>query len=355
MMRTAYSFFALLTLCFLAPLAHAADEAKLKAGDAAPSLSISKWVKGEPVEAFAKGKVYIVEFWATWCGPCKVSIPHVTKLQEKYKDKGLVVIGVSIWERDTSLVEPFVKEMGGKMEYTVAMDKLTAGPDGQPGRGDMAMNWMSAAGRNGIPSSFIVDREGKIAWVGHPMQMDRPLAKVIEGTFDAKAQAEMEVKLNDLQKQAFEAVNAKDYDKALALRDAIVALDPDQATSQKVAKMSLYFQKGDSAAANALASELVEHATKEKDSMVAAQTASMMLAYGKEKSDADVALKAAQLAYDLSDKTVAYQRLLAQGFAGKKQYDKAIELQTKVVESMKGPLKTREEKALAEYKEAAGK
>src|SRR3954463_3704223 len=97
--------------------ADASKDVTLKVGDPAPKLSIDKWVKGEPVKEFEKGKVYVVEFWATWCGPCKVSIPHVTKLQAKFKDKGLVVIGVDVWERDLAKVEPFVTEMGDKMNY----------------------------------------------------------------------------------------------------------------------------------------------------------------------------------------------------------------------------------------------
>src|SRR5580765_6258552 len=94
----------------------------LKVGDRAPKLQTGKWVQGDPVKKFEPGKAYIVEFWATWCGPCRVSIPHLNEIHSKYKDKGLIVIGQDCWERDESLVEPFIKKMGEKMTYRVALD-----------------------------------------------------------------------------------------------------------------------------------------------------------------------------------------------------------------------------------------
>ncbi|HRT09981.1 MAG TPA: TlpA disulfide reductase family protein [Candidatus Paceibacterota bacterium] len=155
----------------------AAQAATLKVGDPAPKLEVGKWVQGDPVTRFEPGKAYLVEFWATWCGPCRATIPHLNELHNKFKDKGLVVIGQNVWERDESLVAPFVKKMGDKMTYRVALDDKSANKEGK-----MAKSWMEAAGRNGIPSAFLVDKSGKIAWIGHPMQLkEAQIEKVLGG------------------------------------------------------------------------------------------------------------------------------------------------------------------------------
>src|SRR5580765_805222 len=125
--------------------------AELKVGDPAPKLKPGKWVQGEPVKEFEKDKVYIVEFWATWCGPCRVSIPHLNDTHKKFKDKGVVVIGQDVWEQEEGGVAPFVKKMGDKMTYRVALDDKSTIKEGA-----MAMTWMKAADQNGIPTAFIV-------------------------------------------------------------------------------------------------------------------------------------------------------------------------------------------------------
>ena len=109
-----------------------AAEPTLKVGEPAPKLQIGKWAQGEPVKELQKGKAYIVEFWATWCGPCRVSIPHLNEIHNRYKSKGLIVIGQDAWEKDESLVAPFIKKMGDKMTYRVALDDKEGSEKSKP-------------------------------------------------------------------------------------------------------------------------------------------------------------------------------------------------------------------------------
>jgi thiol-disulfide isomerase/thioredoxin len=202
-----------------------AKDSLLGVGDAAPGLEVKSFVKGEPVSTFEPGKIYVVEFWATWCGPCRTSIPHLTELQKKYEKVSF--IGVSVWESDQSKVKPFVEEMGDKMAYRVAIDAVPEG--GQRNEGAMAKTWMTAAGQNGIPTAFVVDTEGKIAWIGHPMSMDEPLEKITTGKWDLKEAAashkkamEERVKAMKVQSKLVEAIRTKDPKKIIAAVDEIV-------------------------------------------------------------------------------------------------------------------------------------
>ncbi len=133
----------------------------LNIGDEAPAFKVSHWSKGTPFSEFEKGNVYLVDFWATWCGPCIAIMPHLTDLQKKHEANGLQIVGVSIWERQegdehASHVDAFVENNDERMGYAVAT-----------GMEQMEKEWMDAAKQGGIPTVMIVDREGKLGWIGY--------------------------------------------------------------------------------------------------------------------------------------------------------------------------------------------
>ncbi len=161
--------------------------AELNIGDRAPAIDAVMWLKGEPVTEFKGGHVYVVEFWATWCGPCKANIPHLTSLARKYRGRATVV-GVSVREQEknegsASVVRRFVDYMGDRMDYTIAMDN--------PHRNTVFDAWMAAAEMQGIPTAFVVDKSGAVAWIGHPRPTDHALEDaIIAALEDRKAKSE---------------------------------------------------------------------------------------------------------------------------------------------------------------------
>jgi thiol-disulfide isomerase/thioredoxin len=328
--------------------------ATLKVGDSAPKITVSKWVKGEPITQLEPGKIYVMEFWATWCGPCVTAIPHISELQERYKDKDVIVIGTSIWENETdqSKVEPFVTKMGDKMNYRVAMDDRADG-----GKGKMAEGWMAAAEKNGIPCSFIVDKTGKIAWIGHPMAMEKILEQVVAGTFDVAAQAAKDEAataaakpMMEAQKKIGMAMKEKNWDKVITEIDAASASFPVMKMNLAVTKFDvLLVQKKDADAAYALAKQISEDPNVNAG-MLNAIAWTIVDKPGIEKRDLDLALKMAERAVDMSKRDPTIVDTLARAHFEKGNVAKAIELQTEAVGKAEGEMKAEFQKALDKYK-----
>src|SRR5436305_10879697 len=89
-------------------------------GKPMPALNLTGWVNGEVKPADMKGKVVVVDFYASWCGPCMAAIPHNNELVKKYKDQGLVLFGVCTSNRGQEKMEQVVKDKG--IEYPTAKD-----------------------------------------------------------------------------------------------------------------------------------------------------------------------------------------------------------------------------------------
>lgn len=135
------SLFLVATLALFAVRANAG----WKVGDVLPDLSAHK-LEGKLPEL--KGKVVLVDFWASWCLPCAKSFPAMDELYQKYKDRGLVVVAVSVDDKSADM-EKFLKKHSASF----------------PVVRDAAHSLVAAADVSTMPTSFIVDREGKVRFV----------------------------------------------------------------------------------------------------------------------------------------------------------------------------------------------
>jgi len=188
--------------------AHAAaalDPLPVEIGVPAPRLEGLDWVTTQPasLDWGRIGKFTVVEFWATWCGPCRQSIPHLTELQQRYGPQGVTVVGISTESTDT--VSSFVGDHHEEMQYLVAVDHDRK----------VYSAYMDPFDAIGIPHAFIVSPDGRILWAGHPMAMDEPLRQIVENRYDLEQQ-----KLKDRPIRYFDAIRKilwedKDFARAL--------------------------------------------------------------------------------------------------------------------------------------------
>jgi thiol-disulfide isomerase/thioredoxin len=177
-MRWTSVFLAIAAVAMMAATAESLAKGKSFKGEKAPEIMLSKAAnaKKPPTLKALKGKAVLLEFWATWCPPCRESIPHLIETYNKYKDKGLVVIGIT--KEDPGTVMPFMKEM--KMTYIVGID---AG-----GR------TTATYGVTGIPSAYLIGLDGVVEWEGHPMQLTD---EIIEGVLQKVEPSKKEKGKND--------------------------------------------------------------------------------------------------------------------------------------------------------------
>lgn len=326
-----------------------ASAGELRIGDPAPALRVERWLKGEPVTKFEPGHVYVVELWATWCAPCRRSIPHLSALQKAY-GKDVTFIGVSVRERDFADVEPFVQQMGERMAYTVATDLV---PEGRPAReGAMSQGWMEAAGRSTIPVAFVVDGRGRIAWIGHPLQLADPLARVMAGTWkDGADRAGYEKG----RKKLYEALDKQDWKTVVDLVDRLLAAYPGAEVELGPQKFKALLQLNAFDDAYAYARGFVDGPAK--DAARALNFVAWTIVDPEmrvPKRDLELALRAAQRANDLTEHgRPEMLDTLALVCFELGEREKAIEIQERAVELAVGTMFEAELRTrLEQYKKA---
>lgn len=321
--------------------------ADLQVGDKAPELKIAEWVKGDPVTSFEKGRVYVVEFWATWCGPCIANFPHLSAVQEKHKDR-LTVIGVTSEDRAGNTLEAvraMAEKQKDRMRYAVAWDEGRKTTDA----------YMTAAGQQGIPCAFVIDGEGRIAWIGHPADgaFEKTIAAIIDGTFDAAAaraeaaknanraalSAEIERKASPLVARLRKAWNERRHDDALALADEIVALDADLMSHVAIWKFrALLAELNRPEPAFRYARELLEGAYSDNAPVLARMAYSIADTPGLAERDLDLALKLAERAVELTkERDAVMLDTLGLVLQQRGELERAVTVQRKAVEMADTP------------------
>lgn len=207
----------------------------LTIGDKAPELKYSRWLQGTPEIRMSDEKIYVLEFWATWCGPCVAAMPHLSKLSKLYQDK-ITFIGINVWEdipeseayeNIVPVLKKFIENQGERLTYNVVVETNDR---------YMAKNWLEKSMSAGIPISFVI-KKGIIQWIGHPAKLDSILIAVMDQSFDySKYRQERQINLlkrlqekeenKKLFDQIEEKVNNGEYLKAIKLMDSTGASKP---------------------------------------------------------------------------------------------------------------------------------
>lgn len=299
---------------------------KLSIGDASPGLQIATWVKGEPIDQPLTGKVHVVEFWATWCGPCRVGMPHISSLQEKYGDD---VAFIGITREAEEKVEAFLQaeSRDGKtwdevIQYRLAIDD----------RDWTNEAYMRATGQNGIPCAFVVGRDGVVEWIGHPASIDEPLEQIVDGDWDREAAIaafQRQQRLKETSSKLNALTRSEDWDGALELLDQLQEEGEDSTQLMQLRLRILQFA-GRAEEASAVRARIVEAAWDDARMLneIAWSTATL-----PGSPDLELALKAAERASELQDnQDPAALDTVARCYYELEKLDEAIKWQRLAVE-----------------------
>ncbi len=162
--------------------------ATLHVGDPAPPLQVSEWVRGQPLAELEPGRIYVLDFWASWCGCCLASMGRSSALQEKYgQDVTLIAISAADTSNPRRAILDTVEQRAGDFRLHVAIDA----------RDRTTAAYLRASRVIGIPTAFVVDRQGRVAWIGHPIDLDPVLDAIVHGTWDLAAETQRSRKAAD--------------------------------------------------------------------------------------------------------------------------------------------------------------
>lgn len=332
-----------------------AEPKKLVPGHAAPAVELSHVVKGEVPDEFEDGKVYVVEFWATWCPPCRSSMPHLSSLQDEYEDD-VQIIGIS--DEDLETVTGFMKKSDAdgktwdeKIRYTLVTD-----PDRSA-----HTSYMQAAQQRGIPTAFIVGKSGDLEWIGHPMTMDEPLDQIVNDKWDREAYMAKKAKEDEQRAAATKVMRALDAadtpsKRADALKslDKLIAESPDN-LPMKMAKYDYLLEHMSNDDAAAYGNEIAKN-NWDDSQLLNGMSWTMVISEKLGEKGKDFAMKAAKRADELTDSAdPMVLDTLARCYFVKGNAEMAVKIQKKAIDFADGDMANNLKPALKEYEEAVDK
>lgn len=167
----------------------------------------AEWLQGTPVQKWEPGKIYLLEFWATWCGPCLAQIPHLNQLHKDFPDSDrFQIVGINVFDKTTpKALKKFLENRSPAPTYTIGADT----------KEQTAKLWLKPLNVNGIPFSAIV-KDGNILWQGHPDQLSKELiqnlidGKPIPASAPSESAADKEI-FNRTAQEIFKLYSEGDY------------------------------------------------------------------------------------------------------------------------------------------------
>lgn len=213
-------------------IAKAYPQSNIGIGEKAPNINITDWIENEPIDKNLSGKYLILEFWATWCGPCIAAVPHMNELQEKFYGKDIYYI--SITDESVEKVQRSLKRIDFNSIVVTDLTKKT-----QINFGD------GTKGLEEYPLTILIDNNNTIKWIGEPKNLNSEIMTNFLGSkrFENKSVKKEKNEITKAVNQPmgfFGLIKDKDIEHYFALSESVSKESAKQAMGNLVLSLTSY-------------------------------------------------------------------------------------------------------------------